>query len=173
MPLIFLIIGLVLLVLDRTIKKNTVLITKEKLTYFIYYFRPHLRRRQFFAVIVLVIVFSMLLDYFIFQNIDMVSHILLLPLLVVIIYGMLFLLAFYDCWLLEKGAIGFNFFMFEREFIQIFSLALFFPIIVLAYVWKTFLLMFLYPSQGMLVFTSFAGLAGSICVILGLIGYLL
>jgi hypothetical protein len=173
MPLIFIIVGLALLILDRTIKKNTVLIMKERLTYFIYYYRPHFQRRQFLVLILLVIVGSTVLDYLIFPKIDLLSHILLLPLMLILIYVMLFTLAMFDYWVLKKGAIAFNFFIFEREFIQIFSLAIFFPMIFFAYLVNTLLMMFLYPAQGMFLFHSLAGLTGSICFIVGLIGYLI
>jgi len=173
MPLIFLIVGLALLILDKAIKRNTALIMKERLTYFIYYYRPHFQRRQFFVLIFLSIVGSTVLDYLIFPKIDLLSHIFLLPAMLSLIYGMIFLLATFDYWVLKKGEIAFNFFIFEREFIQIFSLAIFFPLIFFAYLLNTLLMMFLYPAQGMFLFHSLAGLTGSICFIVGLIGYLI
>ena len=173
MPLFFLIIGLAFLILDRTIKRNTALIMNERLTYFIYYYRPHFRRGQFFAVLLVVLVLSTLLDYLIFPKIDLMSHIFLLPLMVSLMYGMIFLLVMFDSWVLKKGDMSFNFFVFEREFIQVFSLAIFFPLIFIAYLVNILLMLFLYQAQGLFLFNSFAGLAGSICFIVGLMGYFL
>ena len=144
---------------------------KERLTYFIYYYRPHVQRRQFFVLLLSVIVGSTGLDYLIFPKIHLLSHIFLLPLMVILIYVMLFTLAVFDYWVLKKGDVAFNFFMFEREFIQVFSLAIFFPLIFIAYLVNTVLMLFQYPAQGIVLFQSFAGLTGSICFIVGLIGY--
>lgn len=173
MPLIFMLVGSALLILDRAIKRNTALIMKERLTYFVFYYRPHFHRRQFFGIILLVILFSTFLDYLIFRKIDLLSHILLLPLMVLLMYCLIFLLAIFDYLVLKKADITFNFFMLEREFIQLFSLALFFPLIFFAYLLKTLLLLFLYPAQGIFLFQSFAGLTGCICFSIGLVWYFL
>lgn len=173
MPLIFLIVGSALLILDRTIKRATALIYKERLQYFIYYYRPHFHRRHFFGIIIVVIFFSILFNYLIFQKIDLLSPLLILPLIVLLSYTMIFLVTVFDSVVLKKGDIAFDFSMLERDFIQQFSLALFHPVIFLAYFLKNFFLIFTYPSQGIFLFKSLAGLIGCIFLIVGMSLYLL
>jgi len=172
MSVIFLLVGSALLIADRVLKKSTALIMKEQLTYFIYYFRPSVQRRQFFGIIFLVTVFSTAFDYLIFPEIDLWSHLLLPLVLVLGMYLLIFLLAVFDRFAAGRGSVDFNFFLFERDFIQQFSLAVFLPLFCLAYVLKAVLLMFLYPPQGLRLFKSFGGLAGGLWVAVGLIMFI-
>ncbi len=102
------------MILDRKVDRSRALIMKEKLTYFIYYFRPHFDRKKFFALLLAVIAASTLVNYLFFGRTDWASHVLLLVLLVSLAYGMILLLALYDGWVLKKGSVGLYFFLFEQ-----------------------------------------------------------
>lgn len=144
---------------------------KERLTYFVYYYRPYVQRRQFAGLLLSVMGLSALADYLIAGRLDVAGHLLILPALVLGTYLLLFLLAVFDRFALGKGTVTLNFFLFEQGLLQQLSLALLIPLFCLALVVKTFFLLFLYPSQGLFPFRSLAGLAGAVCVGVGAIEY--
>lgn len=146
---------------------------KERLTYFVYYYRPYVQRRQFAGLLLSVMGLSALVDYLIAGRLDVAGHLLILPALVLGTYLSVLLLAVFDRLVLGKGSVALNFFPLEQELRQQLSLALLIPLFCLALVGKTFLLLFLYPSQGFFPFNSLAGLAGAACVGVGVIGYFL
>lgn len=173
MWVIFLLAGSALLISDRVLERNAVMRLKERLTYFVYYYRPYMQRRQFFGLILLVMGLSALLDYLIAARLDVAGHLLILPALVLGAYLLVFLLAVFDRFALGKGSVALNFFLLEQELRQHLSLALLIPLFCLAYGLKIFSLLFLYPSEGLFPVRSLAGLAGAVCVGVGLAGYFL
>jgi hypothetical protein len=166
---VFLGVGVALLVLDRVIYGATVIRIQEWLTYYIYYYRPMFQRKQFFLLVGLAICVCILINYLIFFEVNIWLYVLLFLALLGLIYVMLVLLTLYDSLVLKDIDLRFHFYSLENDFRQIFTLALFFPFIYLAYLLKAALYLFRYPAQGIYGFRSFAGLAGSLCLGLGLI----
>jgi hypothetical protein len=82
---------------------------------------------------------------------------------------MLVLLTLYDSLVLKDIDTRLHFYSMEKDVIQVFCLALFFPFIYVAFLVKSALYLFRYPAQGVYVFKSFAGLAGLISLSLGII----
>jgi hypothetical protein len=162
-----------LLGLDRVIDRATALIFQERLNYYIFYFRPIFHRKQFFYLIFLTILISIFITYLIFHTVHILSHIVIFLLLIVLIYGMIFLLTLFDSLVLKDIDRSFHFHLLEKDFIQIFSLGMFFPLIYVAYILKILLVIFRYPSQGIYVFKSFAGLTGFLFLSVGIIKLLL
>jgi hypothetical protein len=167
MSYLFLGVGLALLVLDRVIHGATAIRFQERLNYYIFYYRPMFQRRQFFGLIFLAVCVSILVNYVIFHKLNILSNLILFLFLLVLIYGLLFLLTLFDSLVLKDIDRNFHFYSLEKDFIQIFSLALFFPFLYLGYGLKLVLYLFRYPAQGFYCFRSFAGLAGLLCLILG------
>jgi hypothetical protein len=171
MPLFLLITGIVLQILDRLADKSKILVIKEILSYFANYYQPFLRRRHFFGILFLVGILSVVFNYLIVKKIDFYNNFLILLLLFTVPYFLILLVAIFDYFFLKKIDIRLNFLMLERELIQQFSLALFHPIIILAHVLRAFLLIFVYPPNGILFFNSLSGLIGFIFMIAGAIIY--
>ena len=161
--------GVALLVLDRIISGAGALRYQERLNYYIYYYRPRFQRRQFFWLIGLAVCVSSLVNYLIFFEFHILIHLILFLGLLGLIYLMIFLFTLYDSLVLKGIDWRVHFYSLENDFMQIFSLALFFPFLYLGYGLKVMLYLFRYPSQGIYVFRSFAGLAGAVCLGLGLI----
>jgi len=166
---VFLGVGLALLGLDRIISGAAAIRMQERLNYYIYYYRPLFQRRQFFLLIGLAICVSIVTNYLIFDEVHILIHLVLFFVLLGLSYVMIFLLTLYDSLVLKDIDLHFHFYSLEKDFIQIFSSALFFPFLYLAYGLKVMLYLFRYPSQGIYVFRSFVGLAGAVCLSLGLI----
>jgi hypothetical protein len=160
MPLVLFIIGVALLGLDRALDRTAALKYQHQLDYYTYYYRPLFQRRQFFGLIFLIILFSLFLNYVIFGKVSIISNILILPLLVVLIYVLIVLLTVFDYLIRQEPDMRLNFSILERDFIQLFTLALFFPFIAVAYLLKLFLTLFTVPSRKIFLFNSFAGLLG-------------
>lgn len=169
MPLVLCIIGVVLLGLDRVLNRAGALKCQHQLDYYIYYYRPLFQRRQFFGLIFLIILFSLLLNYLIFGKVSIISNIFILPLLVVLIYVFILLLTVFDYLVSQEPDMRLNFSILERDFIQIFTLALFFPFIAVAYLLKLLLTLFTVPSRKIFLFNSCAGLLGVMLVGVGLV----
>jgi len=166
---VFLGVGAALLALDRIISGAAVIRFQERLNYYIYYYRPRFQRRQFFVLIGLAICVSILVNYLIFFEVRILVHLVLFLGLLALIYVMIFMLTLYDSLVLKDIDWHWHFYSLENDFIQTFSLALFFPFLYLGYGLKVMLYLFRYPSQGMYVFRSFAGLAGLLSLGTGLI----
>ena len=166
---VFLGVGVALLVLDRIISGAAAIRFQERLNYYIYYYRPMFQRRQFFVLIGLAICVSILINYLIFGEVHILIHLFLFLGLLGLIYVMIFILTLYDSLVLKGIDPRWHFYSLENDFIQMFSLALFFPFLYLGYGLKVVLYLFRYPSQGVYVFRSFAGLTGALCFSLGLI----
>lgn len=162
MPLFFLIVGVALLGLDRAIDRNTVVKYQHTLDYYIYYYRPIFQRIHFFVIIIAVMAFSILVNYLIFGEVNIISQILILPLIIFIIYCLIMLILIFDYLVLREKEFLYFFYIMERDFIQTFSLAFFFPFIYLALILKILLNIFIYPSRKIFIFNSFAGLLGFI-----------
>ena len=173
MPWFCLIIGLVLLGLDRVIDRGTALIIQERLNYYIYFYRPMFQRKQFFCLIFLGIIISIFINYLCFGKVNILHHIVIFLLLIILIYGMLFSLTLFDSLILKDIDRRFQFDLLEKDFIQIFSLGLFFPLIYVVFVLKYVLVIFMYPSKGIYVFKSLAGLTGFLFFGVGIINLLL
>jgi hypothetical protein len=86
---------------------------------------------------------------------------------------MIWLLTLFDYLVLKDIDRRLHFYQLENDFIQIFSLGIFFPFIYVAFVLRFFLEIFKYPSQGIYVFKSFAGLTGLLALSIGLIMFFL
>lgn len=166
---VFLGIGVAFLILDRVIYGATAIRCQERLNYYIFYYRPRFQRRQFFLLICLAVCVSILINYLIFQEIHILNHLVLFLLLLGLIYGLLLLLTLFDSYVLKNINPYIHFYFLENDFIQIFSLGLFFPFLYLGYGFNLVLYLFRYPSQGIYVFKSFAGPAGLVFLFIGLI----
>lgn len=171
MPLFLLITGLVLQLLDRLVDKSKILVLKEILGYFADYYQPFFRRRQFFGILFLIAMLSVIFNYVIVKKIDFYNNFLILLLLFTVPYFLILLVAIFDYFFLKKIDIKVNFLMLERELIQQLSLGLCHPIIIFAHVLRAFLSIFVYPPNGILFFKSFSGLIGFIFIIAGAIMY--
>ena len=169
MTRVLLIVGVAFLLLDRVIHKDRAVRLQERLSYYIYYYRPIFNRRQFFLLIGLAICVSVVINYLIFQKIHLLTQLILFLLLLGLIYGMLVLLTLYDSLVLKDIDTRLHFYSMEKDVIQVFCLALFFPFIYVVFLMKSALYLFRYPAQGVYVFKSFAGLAGLISLSLGII----
>jgi hypothetical protein len=161
--------GVALLLLDRVIHADRAVRLQERLSYYIYYYRPMFNRRQFFILIGLAVCVSVVINYLLFHEIHLLTQLILFLLLLGLTYGMLFLLTLFDSLVLKDIDIRFHFYSMEKDVIQIFCLALFFPFISMAFLVEGVLYLFRYPPQGIYIFKSFAGLAGLICFGLGII----
>ena len=161
--------GVVLLLLDRVIPADRAIRFQDRLNYYIYYYRPMYNRQQFFLLIGLAVCVSVVINYLIFDKVNILRQLLLFLLLLGLIYGMLFLLTFYDSLILKDIDIRFHFYSMEKDVIQIFCLALFFPFIYVTFLVKGVLYLFRYSPQGIYVFKSYAGLIGLICFGIGLV----
>jgi len=161
--------GVGLLLLDRGIHGDRAVRWQERLNYYIYYYRPMFNRQQFFLLVGLAICVSVAINYFIFGKIYILRQLLLFLLLLGLIYGMLFLLTLFDSLVLKDIDSRFHFYSMEKDVIQIFCLALFFPFIFVAFLVNGVLYLFRYPPRGIYVFNSYAGLVGLICIGIGLI----
>ncbi|MEJ2093305.1 MAG: hypothetical protein P8X65_14070 [Syntrophobacterales bacterium] len=162
MTWVLLSVGVALLLLDRVIHKDRAVRFQERLNYYIYYYRPMFNRKQFFVLIGLAVCVSAVINYLIFHKFNLFSQLIIFLLLLGLIYGMLFLLTLFDSLVLKDIDIRFHFYSMEKDVIQIFSLALFFPFIYVAFLVGGVLYLFRYPPQGIYIFKSFAGLAGLI-----------
>jgi len=162
-------VGVVLLVLDRLIYGTTAIRIQERLNYYIFYYRPMFRRHQFFVLVGLAVCVSILVNYVIFGEANILSHLVLFLLLLALIYVLLFLMTLFDSLVLRDIDLHFHFYSLEKDFIQLFSLGIFFPLIYLAYIVEVALNLFRYPSRGFYCFKSFAGLAGLLSLGTGLI----
>lgn len=160
---------MVLLLLDRVIDGDRAIRFQESLNYYIYYYRPMFQRQQFFLLIGLAVCVSILINYLIFHEVHILFHLVIFLLLLFLIYGMIFLLTLFDSLVLKEGDTSFHFYSLEKDFIQLFSLALFFPFIYLAFLVNGMLYLFRYPSQGIYFLKSFAGLVGLISFSVGVI----
>ena len=173
MPVFLLIVGVVLLGLDRVIDRAAAIKYQHELEYYVYYYRPLVQRKQFLVIILLAMCFAAFVNYLIFGKVNIVSQIFILSLIILLIYLLIFLVLVFDYLVLKENTFWFKFFLMERDFIQIFTLALFFPLIGLAYLLSIFLVLFMYPSRKFFVFNSFAGLLGCIAVTVSLIMFIL
>ena len=162
-------LGVALLLLDRIIPEDRAARFQDRLNYYIYYYRPMFNRQQFFVLIGLAVCISVVINYLIFNKIYILSQFILFLLLLGLIYGMLFLLTLFDSLVLKDIDTRLHFYSMEKDVIQIFCLALFFPFIFVAFLVKGVLSLFRYPPQGIYVFKSFAGPVGLICFGIGLI----
>ena len=169
MTWVLLSVGVALLWLDRVIHEDRAVRLQERLNYYIYYYRPMFNRQQFILLIGLAVCVSVVINYLIFHKIHLLTQLILFLLLLSLIYGMLFLLTLFDSLVLKDIDTRLHFYSMEKDVIQVFCLALFFPFIYVAFLVKGVLYLFRYPSQGVYVFKSFAGLTGLICLSLGII----
>ena len=169
MTWVLLSVGVALLWLDRVIHEDRAVRLQERLNYYIYYYRPMFNRQQFILLIGLAVCVSVVINYLIFNKIYILSQFILFLLLLGLIYGMLVLLTLYDSLVLKDIDTRLHFYSMEKDVIQVFCLALFFPFIYVAFLVKSALYLFRYPAQGVYVFKSFAGLAGLISLSLGII----
>lgn len=160
-----------LLVLDRVIDRATALIFQERVDYYVFYYRPMFQRKQFFWLIFLAILVSIFINYLIFHTVNILKHVVIFLLLIVIIYVMILLLTLFDSLVLKDIDRRLHFYQLENDFIQVFSLGIFFPFIYVAFILKYLLEIFKYPSQGIYVFKSFGGLTGLLSLSIGLIMY--
>jgi len=161
--------GVVLLLLDRVIHGERAVRFQDRLNYYIHYYRPMFNRQQFFLLSGLAVCVSVGINYLLFHKVDLLEQLILFLLLLGLIYGMLFLLSLFDSLVLKDIDICFHFYSMEKDVIRVFSLALFFPFIYVAFLVKGVLYLFRYSPQGIYIFKSYAGLAGLICFGIGLI----
>lgn len=173
MPVFLLIVGVVLLGLDRVIDRAAAIEYQHELEYYVYYYRPLVQRKQFFVIIFLAMCFAAFVNYLIFGKVNIVSLIFILSLIILLIYLLFFLVLVFDYFVLKENTFWFKFFLMERDFIQIFTLALFFPLISLAFLLSIFLVLFMYPSQKLVICNSFAGLLGYFVITASLIMFFL
>lgn len=166
---VFLSVGVALLVLDRVIHGATAIRFQERLYYYIFYYRPRFRRQQFFGLICLAICVSILINYLLFFEVHILIHLVLFLGLIGLIYILIFLITLFDSLVLKGVDPLFHFYSLESDFIQIFSLGLFFPLLYLSYGLMISLYLFRYPSEGIYLFNSFAGPIGLLFVSLGLV----
>jgi hypothetical protein len=169
MTWVFLGVGVALLLLDRVIHGEKAVRMQERLSYYIYYYRPMFNRTQFFLLLGMAAGVSAGVNYLIFHEFHFLRHLVLFFVLICLIYSLLFLLTLFDYLVLKDIDIRFHFYSLEKDFRQVFSLALFFPFIYMAFLVEGVLYLFRYPSQGIYVFKSFAGPAGLISLSIGII----
>lgn len=162
-----------LLLLDRWVEKKTIVLLLDRLSYFLLYYRPSPNRRQFAGLVLGVWGVSILFDYLLTGELKGAWGLLILPVLVAGVYLLVFLLAVLDAVILGKGTVSLNFFIFERDLLTQFTLALLLPLFCLAQVVRGVGLLFLYPDQGILRFRSLAGLAGAFLGLLGIAAWFL
>ncbi len=171
MPLICLILGVILLALDKILDKGKIVVQKERLSYFINYYQPWMTRRRFVGLLLLMIALSAAFDYLLYSKIDLYNYILLLLILFSGFYVAIFWLAILDRVSSNKTDFWLNFFRLERELSQHFSLGLCQPLFAFTYIIRALLMLFIYPENGILFFHSTSGLIGVILLIIAAIAH--
>lgn len=173
MPLILIIVGVILQILDRLFDKAKIVDVNDRLHLFISDYQPFLKRTQFLGILLLIAILSVIFDYLINQNVDLYNYLIILAILFSGPYLLILFVALFDYIFLKKTYFSLNFLMLELEFMQQFSLALISPVFALAYLVRALLLLLIYPGKGILVFKSFSGLLGFSFTIFGALIYVI
>lgn len=171
MSFLYLGFGLFLLILDRVLKKGKMVPINERLFHFIHYYHPHVRRKHFLFILLLVSVSAIAWDYAINQQLAFSDYLVMSMIIFAIPYLAILFVSIFN-YLLSGGDFALNFFRLEMELMENLALLFLVPLFALAQAARILLGLFLYPFGGLWWFHSFAGPLGLVLAGRGVFGLL-